>query len=60
MLDMKDITSEDILAALAIIKTVCYNNICSQCPFGGDLCNIKISDPEDWEIEFNPIWRAFK
>lgn len=29
MLNIKDITSEDILAALAIIKTVCYNNSCS-------------------------------
>lgn len=60
MLDIEDIKQSDILEALNIIKTVCYNNMCSFCPFGGDLCHIKISDPEDWDIEEVTIWRAFK
>ena len=55
MLTIEDIARDDIIAALVIIKTVCYNNSCSSCPFGGDLCHIKISDPEDWDVKENVI-----
>ena len=51
----------DILDALNIIKTVCYNNICDMCPFSEHgRCNIKYRAPEDWELEEYSIWRAFK
>ena len=58
--DIEDITTRDILDALEVIQTVCYNNTCVSCPFGGESCHIKYPDPEQWEIDVNTIWRAFK
>lgn len=59
MIDAEDIKKQDIFDALNVIKTVCYNNTCEFCPFGGSgICHIKISDPEDWDIEEVTIWRA--
>ena len=34
-MNIEDVTKSDILDALNIIKTVCYNNICDLCPFSG-------------------------
>ena len=61
MIDIKDITHDDILDALDTIKTICYNNICEFCPFGGSgYCHIKAGDPEDWEVKEHSIWRALR
>lgn len=60
-MNIEDITRDDILDALNIIKTVCYNNICDMCPFcERGACHIKADDPEDWDVEDYSIWRAFK
>ena len=60
MIDIEKITKPNIIDALETIKTVCFNNTCSFCPFGGDHCYIKYPDPEQWDIDENTIWRAFK
>ena len=60
-MNIEDVTKTDILDALDIIKTVCYNNVCEFCPFGGSgYCHIKAGDPENWDIKETVIWRAFK
>lgn len=60
MLDIEQLTKPNVIEALEIIKSVCFNNTCTFCPFGGDYCHIKRGDPEQWEIDINTIWRAFK
>lgn len=57
-----NISESEIVKALQIIKQECLiHPKCSDCPFYvNDVCRIKYSDPEQWEIELQFIWRAFK
>lgn len=56
------INISDIIQALKVIKEECTQHCgCQDCPFfRNDVCKIKYSDPEKWEIESHYIWRALK
>ena len=60
---ISEIDRMDIIKALQVIKCVCQNNICSECPFGDDpgtKCDIiQNGYPENWAIN-DSFWRAFK
>lgn len=52
----------EIINALKIIKDVCMNHEhCIDCPFYyPDICNIKHTDPVNWELSSSYVWRAFR
>ena len=61
-MENNEINISDIIAALKLIKIECSKHtVCSDCPFYScDRCNIKYTDPENWELSSCYIWRAFK
>lgn len=60
----KEITKEDIVETLKVIKTVCKeSNECRTCPFGkiDDTCTIKGITPNVWIINGETdVWRALR
>ena len=59
----KEITKEDIVEALKVIKSVCEDNDCSTCPFGNknSFCLIKGMTPNAWKINSETdVWRALR
>ena len=55
-------TREEILKALHVIKDTCSEFDCVLCPFRGidTSCTIQDVSFEDWDINDNDTWRAFK
>lgn len=60
----KEITKEDIVEALKVIKSVCEDNLfCKDCPLGDNEgnCKLKRLEPRSWQIsELDSIWRALR
>ena len=57
------VEAKSILTALKIIKTVCEDNNCPNCPFGKNdlLCSITDTIPNAWKINSeNDVWRALR
>lgn len=59
----REITPEEIVRALNIIRDVCKQHRCVDCPLicsNGD-CGIVDSnrEPEDWLVNPPNVWRAF-
>ena len=57
------VETKRILTALKIIKTVCEDNNCMNCPFGkNDLsCSITDTTPNAWKINSeHDAWRALR
>lgn len=61
-MDDYKVNISEILDALMVIKNVCQHyDRCINCPFFSiDMCNIKNTDPENWNLDSNYTWRAFK
>lgn len=63
-IDGVTVEAKSILTALKIIKTVCEDNNCKTCPFGGIedehvVCKIAKSPPTGWNItDEKVVWRA--
>lgn len=56
-------TKEEIINAVTVIKEICANQICQDCPFfrkGDNTCIVKNEVPSGWKInEDKPVtWRA--
>ena len=57
------VEAKSILTALKIIKTVCEDNNCPNCPFGKNdlLCSITDTTPNAWKINSETdTWRALR
>ena len=57
-----DVNISEIINALIIIRDVCINHEhCIDCPFYyPDMCNIKHTDPDKWNLTTKYVWKAFK
>ena len=54
---------QKILDALALIKDICKESGCDECPFRiNDCCAVRRVMPSQWSLNQPPeaIWRAFK
>ena len=57
------VEAKSILTALKIIKTVCEDNRCKNCPLSDDrgMCKVTELAPEDWQVgEPDSVWRALR
>lgn len=56
------IYEEKIINALKLIKSVCEDHKCENCPFliYENECGITYNEPDDWSINDYNEWRAFK
>ena len=57
------VEAKSILTALKIIKTVCEDNNCLNCPFGKNdsFCSITDTTPNAWKINSETdTWRALR
>lgn len=56
----KNYTHEEILNALTVIKEICTNHSCDDCPFDvGGRCRIREVNPCDWILNLpDSPWKA--